>query len=126
MRIVAICSPSEAEETQQALEAASIAFERHDTFCEAGTDQIEYSVSDDDYERAAVLLESLDGQLNSDIDLSDLAACLRCGGPAGAWSIQDGPEWTLELYLCKCSGDSPVAFRDPVTKRGGVYDLPAL
>jgi hypothetical protein len=122
MNLVSVCTPFEFEQVRKALEVANIPFENRTALCDAGMEQVECYVSEVDFERAATLLELLDAQDSSEIDMSDLSFCIRCGSNAGAWVLHDSTDGKVEHVLCRCSEDLPVAFRDPVTKCGGMFD----
>lgn len=124
MQLVAAGTASEAARFKNALRAADISFERQAAVCEAGTDLVELYVTESDFDRAATLLENADLDDNMNTDMSNLPACPRCGGTTGLWVIQESEGSPVEIYLCKCSGTTPVAFRTPETKLGGLYDAP--
>ena len=123
MKIVGTYSTADAEMPQNALSANAISFESSLVITDFGTEEIHLSVLEADFERAADILEQLDADINSTIDLCELSRCPRCGSSIAAWHQHEGPNAPTELLFCNCSGQQPVAFRDPDTKRGGLFEF---
>jgi hypothetical protein len=65
-------------------------------------------------------LEALDQELSAGVDMSHFHSCPRCGLACPYWHQIESDTGPVEVLVCPCSGNSPVAFRDPESKRGNV------
>ncbi len=120
MKLVAIYSLGSSSVPESALHDAGIGCEKQVGESEAGTDEVRFLVAEEDFDRAAKMLEQLDEAQNAGVDMSKLSSCPRCGLACPHWHQVEEDTGPVEVLMCPCSGGSPVAFRDPETKRGKV------
>jgi hypothetical protein len=121
MKLVGIYSLADSAQPERSLTVAGI---KHETrkITDDCAEHIHFFVNDADFEEAADLLENLEAALNADVDLSVVYACPWCGDTAVAWrrEVVNGSE--VDNLYCVCGGSRPVAMRNPLTKRGGVFE----